>query len=124
SCGCSRSRLHIHCSGMEHTILVVDDEADNVDALERLFRRKYNVLKATSGRQALELLADQKVSLIVTDQRMPNMTGVEFLAESMKSHPETIRILLTGYTDIESVISAVNSGQIYRYLTKPWDPVD
>jgi signal transduction histidine kinase len=109
---------------MKHSILVVDDEADNVDALERLFRRKYNVLKATSGREALQVLAREKVSLILTDQRMPGMTGVELLAESMEEHPEAVRILLTGYTDIESVIAAINSGQIYRYVTKPWDPVD
>jgi signal transduction histidine kinase len=109
---------------MKHTILVVDDETDNVDALERLFRRKYNVLKATSGKQALKLIDGEKISLIVTDQRMPGMTGVEFLSESMESHPEAIRILLTGFTDIDSVISAINSGQVYRYVTKPWDPVD
>jgi two-component system, sensor histidine kinase and response regulator len=109
---------------MKHSVLVVDDEVDNVDALERLFRRKYNVLKATSGAQALALLEDNRVSLIVTDQRMPNMTGVEFLAESVKTHPEAVRILLTGFTDIDSVIGAINSGQVYRYVTKPWDPVD
>lgn len=109
---------------MKHTILVVDDEVDNVDALERLFRRKYNVLKATSGKEALRELSENKVSLIVTDQRMPNMTGVEFLSESMETHPDTIRILLTGFTDIDSVISAINSGQVYRYVTKPWDPRD
>ncbi len=109
---------------MKHTILCVDDELDNVEALERLFRRKYNVLKATSGQEALKHLKTEKVALIVTDQRMPNMTGVEFLANSMRTHPDTIRILLTGFTDIESVIDAVNSGQIYRYVTKPWDPVD
>src|SRR6266404_2253285 len=109
---------------MRHSILCVDDEVDNVEALERLFRRKYNVLKATSGAEALKIIATEKVSLIVTDQRLPNMTGVEFLSESMKIQPDTIRILLTGFTDIDSVISAVNSGQIYRYVTKPWDPVD
>ncbi|MGE4130803.1 MAG: response regulator [Bdellovibrionales bacterium] len=109
---------------MKHTILCVDDEVDNVDALERLFRRQYNVLKATSGAEALDLMRGEKVSLIVSDQRMPNMTGVEFFAKSMKIAPEAIRILLTGYTDIESVIDAINSGQVYRYVTKPWDPVD
>src|ERR1035437_9976840 len=109
---------------MKYSILCVDDEVDNVDALERLFRRKYNVLKATSGAEALKIMAQEKVSIIVTDQRMPNMTGVEFLSESMKSQPDTVRILLTGFTDIDSVISAINSGQIYRYITKPWDPVD
>lgn len=109
---------------MKHHILCVDDEVDNVDALERLFRKKYVVHKATSGRAALKILDENKISLIVTDQRMPGMTGVELLAESMETNPEAIRILLTGYTDIDSVISAVNSGQIYRYVTKPWDPVD
>jgi signal transduction histidine kinase len=109
---------------MKHSILCVDDEVDNVDALERLFRRKYKVFKATSGDEALKVLDAEKISLIVTDQRMPGMTGVEFLSESMKTHPEAMRILLTGYTDIDSVISAINSGQVYRYVTKPWDPVD
>lgn len=109
---------------MKHAILCVDDESDNVDALERLFRRNYRVLKATSGQQALDLLLVNKVSVIISDQRMPHMSGVEFLSESIKTHPSAIRILLTGYTDIESVISAINAGQIYRYVTKPWDPVD
>lgn len=108
------------------TILCVDDEIDNVEALERLFRRKYNILKAMSGAEALQVLADfpGEVSLILTDQRMPGMTGSEFLEKTLSSHPETVRMLLTGYTDLESVISAVNEGQIFRYLTKPWDPVD
>lgn len=109
---------------MEHSILVVDDESDNVDALERLFRKKHHVLKATSGKDALQILKDNKVSLIVSDQRMPHMSGVDFLAKSQKIRPEAMRILLTGYTDIDSVISAINTGQIYRYVTKPWDPVD
>lgn len=110
----------------KHTILCVDDEIDNVDALERLFRRKYTVLKATSGKEALVVLDQhpEPVALIITDQRMPEMTGVEFLEKTLESHPETVRILLTGYTDLESVIMAVNKGQIFRYLTKPWDPVD
>ena len=109
---------------MKHSILCVDDEVDNVDALERLFRRKYNVLKATGAAEALKLLGQHPVTVIISDQRMPGMTGVELLAESIKSHPDTIRILLTGYTDIDSVIAAINAGQIYRYVTKPWDPVD
>jgi signal transduction histidine kinase len=109
---------------MKHTILCVDDEPDNVDALERLFRKKYVVLKATSGAEAIKLMKENRVSLIVTDQRMPNMTGTEFLEKSMKLSPDSIRILLTGFTDIESVISAINSGQVYKYVTKPWDPHD
>lgn len=109
---------------MKHAILCVDDEVDNVDALERLFRRKYKVFKATSGAEGLALLSKERVSVIISDQRMPEMSGVEMLAKSMKTHPDAIRILLTGYTDIDSVISAINSGQVYRYITKPWDPVD
>jgi len=109
---------------MKHSILCVDDEVDNVDALERLFRRKYKVLKTTSPLEALDLLKNNKVSVIISDQRMPHLTGVELLAESIKTHPDAIRILLTGYTDIDSVVAAINSGQIYRYVTKPWDPVD
>lgn len=109
---------------MKHSILLVDDEVDNVDALERLFRRKFNVLKATSGKEAIQILKRNPVSLIITDQRMPGMSGVDLLAESMDYSPEAIRFLLTGYTDIDSVISAINSGQVYRYITKPWDPVD
>lgn len=110
----------------KHTILCVDDEIDNVDALERLFRKKYTVLKATSGKEALQVLDKNPgpLALIITDQRMPEMTGVEFLEKTLDSHPETVRILLTGYTDLESVIMAVNKGQIFRYLTKPWDPID
>jgi signal transduction histidine kinase len=109
---------------MKHSILCVDDEVDNVESLERLFRRKYKVFTATSGVEALRVLERERISLIVTDQRMPGMTGVELLAASREHQPDAIRILLTGYTDIDSVIAAVNSGQIYRYVTKPWDPVD
>ena len=109
---------------MKHTILCVDDEIDNVDALERLFRKKYNVLKATSGDEGLVHVEENKVALIISDQRMPGKTGVEFLRETIAISPETIRILLTGYTDIDSVIAAINSGEVYRYISKPWDPVD
>ncbi len=110
----------------KQTILCVDDEIDNVQALERIFRAKYTVLKATSGKEALGILDQHRgpVSLIITDQRMPEMTGVQFLSHTIEKFPDTIRILLTGYTDIESIVSAVNTGQISRYLTKPWDPVD
>lgn len=106
-------------------LLCLDDEPDNLDALERIFRRKYNVLKAVTPEQAFDFLDNYPVlSVIISDQRMPLITGVEFLERSIASHPDTVRILLTGYTDIDSVIGAVNKGQIYRYLTKPWDPVD
>lgn len=106
-------------------ILCLDDESDNLDALERIFRKKFTVLKATSAKAAFEMLDNSPdIGVIVSDQRMPVITGVEFLQKSIVSHPNTTRILLTGYTDISSVIEAVNKGEIYRYLTKPWDPVD
>ncbi|RME16577.1 MAG: hybrid sensor histidine kinase/response regulator [Bdellovibrio sp.] len=109
---------------MKHNILIVDDEQDNLDALERLFRKKYQVFKAISGEKGLEILKNQDVSLIISDQRMPQMQGVEFLRRSIETHPEAIRILLTGYTDVESIIGAINTGEVYRYINKPWDPVD
>lgn len=110
----------------KQTILCVDDEIDNLDALERVFRAKFDVLRASSGAEGLSLLDQNpgRVAVIVTDQRMPGMTGVQFLETSIGRHPHCVRILLTGYTDMESIIAAVNKGQIYRYLNKPWDPVD
>ncbi|MBL7544950.1 MAG: hybrid sensor histidine kinase/response regulator [Bdellovibrionaceae bacterium] len=108
------------------TILCVDDENDNLEALERIFRKKYNVLKASSGKHALELIQQSgpEISLILTDQRMPEMTGIEVLEKVIGQYPEMIRILITGFTDLESVIQAINKGQIYQYITKPWDPVE
>jgi len=108
------------------TILCVDDENDNLEALERIFRKKYTILKAISGKQALEIIQQQgdEISLILTDQRMPEMTGIEVLEKIIERHPEMIRILITGFTDLESVIQAINKGQIYQYITKPWDPVE
>lgn len=106
-------------------LLCLDDEVDNLDALERIFRKKYTVLKALTPKEAFDYLDQHPdLAVIISDQRMPEITGVEFLEKSIISHPETLRILLTGYTDIDSVIGAVNQGQIYRYLTKPWDPID
>ena len=106
-------------------ILCVDDEIDNLDALERIFRKTYHVFKAISAKEATIVLKDHAdISVIVSDQRMPGMSGVEFLENTVTTHPETIRILLTGYTDIESVITAINKGQIFRYITKPWDTAD
>lgn len=108
------------------TILCVDDENDNLEALERIFRKKYNILKASSGKQALEIIQQHgnEISLILTDQRMPEMTGIEVLEKVIGQYPDMIRILITGFTELESVIQAINKGQIYQYITKPWDPVE
>src|ERR1700734_364023 len=109
---------------MQHTILVVDDEKDIVDSIERQFRKKYKLLKTTSGVEALRIMQTETIHLILSDQRMPEMTGVQLFERAQKIQPDAIRILLTGYTDVESVIAAVNTGQIYRYITKPWDPTE
>ncbi|MCB4363416.1 EAL domain-containing protein [Hydrogenophaga taeniospiralis] len=104
------------------TLLLVDDEAAILSSLKRLFRRDgYHILTATSGRQGLELLASQPVDVIVSDQRMPEMTGIEFLREAKRLYPNTVRLTLSGYTDLQSIIEAVNEGSVYKFLTKPWD---
>ncbi|WP_449419627.1 response regulator [Phormidium nigroviride] len=104
-------------------MLVVDDEPDNLDLLYRTFRRDFNVLKAESGIRALEVLGDEgEVAVIISDQRMPEMKGTEFLSKTVPQFPNTVRIILTGFTDIEDLVDAINSGQVYKYITKPWDP--
>ncbi|WP_427159249.1 response regulator [Aliinostoc sp. HNIBRCY26] len=104
-------------------ILVVDDEPDNLDLLYRTFRRDFQVLKAESGINALEILAvEGEVAVIISDQRMPEMKGTEFLSKTVPQFPDTVRIILTGFTDIEDLVEAINAGQVYKYITKPWDP--
>lgn len=104
------------------SILCVDDEPHNLDALRRTLRKEYEVHTALSGEEGLLILLKHKIDLIITDQRMPNMTGVEFLSKSIDICPETTRIILTGYTDPQDLIDAINTGRIYYYLTKPWEP--
>jgi CheY-like chemotaxis protein len=104
-------------------MLVVDDEPDNLDLLYRTFRRDFHVLKAESGIRALEVLATEgEVAVIISDQRMPEMKGTEFLSRTVPKFPDTMRIILTGFTDVEDLVEAINSGQVYKYITKPWDP--
>jgi response regulator RpfG family c-di-GMP phosphodiesterase len=111
----------------EHTLLLVDDENAITRALHRLFRKEgYHILTAGSGMEGLEKLAqsDRPVSLIISDQRMPEMNGAQFLEKAKAIYPEAVRYLLTGYSDMEAVINAVNKGEIHRYLTKPWNDED
>ena len=104
-------------------MLVVDDEPDNLDLLYRTFRRDFNVLRAESGQKALDVLAEHgEVAVIISDQRMPEMKGTEFLSKTVPEFPDTVRIILTGFTDVEDLVEAINAGQVYRYITKPWDP--
>jgi diguanylate cyclase (GGDEF)-like protein len=103
-------------------LLLVDDEPNVLTALRRLFRRDgYRILSAASGDEALEVLATSEVDVIISDQRMPGMTGVEFLRRTKALYPDTIRMTLSGYTDLQSIIGAVNEGAVYKFLTKPWD---
>lgn len=111
----------------EHTLLLVDDEKAITRALHRLFRKEgYNILTAESGMEGLNKLnqSDHPVSLIISDQRMPEMNGAEFLEKAKGIFPEAVRYLLTGYSDMDAVINAVNKGEIHRYLTKPWNDED
>ncbi|MEM9543781.1 MAG: response regulator [Cyanobacteria bacterium P01_E01_bin.42] len=103
-------------------ILVVDDEPDNLDLLYRTFYREYKVLKAESGPVGLEILAQTPdITVIISDQRMPIMSGTEFLSLAAVQYPDIVRIILTGYTDVEDLVEAINSGKVFKYVTKPWD---
>lgn len=103
------------------TILYVDDEENNLFSFKATFRIKYQVLIAISGEEALKILEAKKVHVIITDQRMPEMTGVDFLEKVLEKYPDPMRILLTGYADMNAVVDAVNKGKIFHYLAKPWN---
>ena len=109
---------------MTYKIMIVDDEPANLRVLERLFRPNYQVVTAPSGAEALALLAQHEVELLITDQRMPAMTGIELMTKTVAIRPQMVKILLTGYTDVGALIEALNSGLVYRYLTKPWNNDD
>jgi len=102
-------------------ILYVDDEENNLFSFKATFRIKYQVFTALSGDEALKILESKKIHVIITDQRMPEMTGVEFLERVLEKHPDPMRILLTGYADMGAVVDAVNKGKIFHYLAKPWN---
>jgi len=106
----------------KYTLLLVDDEPANLQKLQRTFMGQYNVHLAQSGEDALRILQKQPVDAIITDQKMPNMTGIEFLERSQKIHPNIVRIVLTGFTDVDDLIAAINMGKVHKYITKPWEP--
>ena len=103
-------------------VFVVDDEPEVCNSVYHLLRHKYHVLRAHSAAEAIELMAQNEVEIIMTDQRMPVVSGVEMLQKVKSRYPEAIRMLITGYADINSVIAAINQGHVYRYLSKPWQP--
>lgn len=102
-------------------LLYVDDEQQNLISFKATYRRDYNIYTANSGKEAIEVMAQNPIHLIITDQRMPEMTGVQFLEEILPIYPKTIRMILTGYSDVEAIIKAINKGNVFRYITKPWD---
>ncbi|HSR53653.1 MAG TPA: sigma-54 dependent transcriptional regulator [Acidobacteriota bacterium] len=109
-------------SQAHHTLLIVDDEPANLQKLKRTLKDDYNVLQAGSGDEALEILTNHAVACIVTDQRMPGLSGVELLRESLKILPNAVRIILTGFTQVDEMMDAINKGHVHRYITKPWEP--
>ncbi|MBD0371970.1 MAG: HDOD domain-containing protein [Pyrinomonadaceae bacterium] len=105
---------------MTFKIMIVDDEPANLRLLERLFRRDYQVITASSGAEALQLLNRHDVALLLTDQRMPGMTGIELLERAAAFRPHMVRIIMTGYTDVSALVEAINCGQVYKHVAKPW----
>jgi len=108
---------------MERTLLLVDDEENILRALTRVLRRDgYQILRANGGTEGLALLTKHpEVGVILSDQRMPNMTGIDFLSQVRERHPDTVRMILSGYTDLRTVTDAINEGAVYKFLTKPWE---
>jgi sigma-B regulation protein RsbU (phosphoserine phosphatase) len=102
-------------------ILYVDDEEDNLVVFNSTFRRDYDIHLAKSGQEGLEIMKRHPIQLIITDQRMPEMTGIQFLEKVIPDYPDCIRMILTGFSDIEAIIQAINTGRVYRYITKPWN---
>jgi DNA-binding NtrC family response regulator len=101
-------------------VLYVDDEINNLNSFKAAFRRDFNIYTASSAAEGRKILDVNEVGVIITDQRMPVTTGIEFLESIINVYPDTIRILLTGFSDINAVIDAINRGQVYKYLVKPW----
>lgn len=106
--------------GTAINVLYIDDESNNIISFKAAFRRTFNVFTAESAEEGRKILATENIHVILSDQRMPKETGIEFFQSILSSQPDPMRILITGYTDINAVIDAINVGQVYKYLTKPW----
>ena len=105
-------------------VLYIDDEVDNLNSFRATFRREFNITTAESAEDAIKVLEKEVIHVILSDQRMPKMTGIEFFEHIQPLYPDPIRILITGYTDINAVIDAINRGEVYKYLSKPWNEDD
>ncbi|MDX1651423.1 MAG: response regulator [Brumimicrobium sp.] len=102
-------------------VLYIDDERSNLTSFKAAFRRNFNIFLAESAHDGLDILKNNQIHVILTDQRMPEKTGVEFLSSILEEYPHAIRILVTGYTDMDALVEAVNKGHIFKYISKPWD---
>lgn len=105
----------------KHSVLYIDDEEHNLISFKSTFRRAYDIHVATSGQRGLEIMEQNEIHLVITDQRMPEMTGVEFLEQVMLLYPDCMRMIMTGFSDMDAIIEAINKGNIYRYIAKPWN---
>ena len=106
----------------KHCLLVVDDEPDVSDSINDLLRHEFQVLKAKSAAEGARLMQENEVHIVMTDQRMPKVTGVELLKNVRHRHPHAVRVLFTGFADLEAIIEAINQGHIFKFLKKPWQP--
>ena len=111
-------------SSQKHCLLVVDDEPDVCDSVRDLLRREFRVVTATSAQEGYRILCQEEVHIIMTDQRMPEISGVEFLVGAGARNSKAIRVLFTGYADLDSIVAAINQGHVYQFLKKPWNPED
>jgi response regulator RpfG family c-di-GMP phosphodiesterase len=106
----------------KHCLLDIDDEPDVCDSIHDLLRRDFRVLKASSADEGCKLMRDNEVHIILTDQRMPQISGVELLTKARVKHPRAVRMLFTGFADLEAIVAAINQGHVYQFLRKPWQP--
>ena len=108
-------------SNTKYAVLYIDDEEHNLISFKSTFRREYDIHVASSGKLGLEIMEQNEINLVITDQRMPEMTGVEFLEKVKHQYPDCVRMIMTGFSDMEAIIEAINKGNIYRYISKPWN---
>lgn len=106
----------------KHCLLIVDDEPNVCDSVHDLLRREYRVLKAHSAEEGYEIMRREEVHIVMSDQRMPQITGVELLSKLKSRYPQAVRMLFTGFADLESVIAAINHGHVFQFIRKPWQP--
>jgi response regulator RpfG family c-di-GMP phosphodiesterase len=106
----------------KHCLLIIDDEPDVCDSVHDLLRREFRVLKAHSAEEGYKMMQEEEVHIVMSDQRMPQITGVELLTKVKARYPQAVRMLFTGYADLESIIAAINQGHVFGFLKKPWQP--